>query len=115
MRDVRYRGALTVTRWRVQNLARSANTEQLILVYGAEGCATKTLRGDGIPVIVALPALVASHEDDRSLREGLTAPDLGGQQQQLVSALSVRGCELSRTATDCGTCQWATDRHRAFC
>ena len=70
MRDVRYRGALTVTRWRVQNLARSANTEQLILVYGAEGCATKTLRGDGIPVIVALPALVASHEDDRSLREG---------------------------------------------
>jgi len=69
---------------------------------GVEGCATKTLRGWHTSHC-CFAGVGASHEDDRSLREGLAAPDLGGQQQQLVSALSMRGCELCRTTTDCGT------------
>jgi hypothetical protein len=57
-----------------------------------------------------LTGVGASHEDDRSLREGLAAPD-GGQQQQLVSALSMRGCELSprRRESSSEPARWSTD------
>ena len=77
---------------------------------GAEGCATKTLRGWHTSHS-CLTGVGASHEDDRSLREGLAAPDLGGQQQQLVSALSMRGCELSprRRESSSEPARWSTD------